>query len=327
MKKLVLILIIGLSAVVLIRTSKYMGSITLTTDKEKVIVGTANRNLMSIVNDLEESKQEDLVQTYRDYYDLPFKELNFIDEEVYEELKQIYAQIDFTSEFEEGDLRSYDFYIEKYQQLVNNEITFYDPDRDEEYYLNQYEFMKDREYSQYDVNKYTYIFFDIDGDSYPELGVTEYIATKTKRFMYFFKYVAENDRMIIWYLTESVYSRIMGTRKMGGDNSGRYYYFEPLDINGKVEMTIKFVRDAVFTNGKVVYLVTLPWDKDEESALHVTKGMKIQGYYTESENRFYFRVTEEQFDELTGRYFLAKEEAEKNLENVSYTYAELFGDD
>ena len=113
------------------------------------------------------------VQAYEDYYDLPFEVLNFIDEEGYEELKQIYAQIDFTSKFEKGDMSTYDFYIKKYKQLVNNEIMFYDARWDEDYYLDQYGQLKNMEHSQYDPYKYTYFFFDIDGDSYPELGVTE----------------------------------------------------------------------------------------------------------------------------------------------------------
>ena len=268
------------------------------------------------------------VQTYEDYYDLPFEELNFIDEEGYEELKQIYAQIDFNSDFKKGDIDSYDFYIKKYRQLVNNENMFYDARWDEDYYPDQYGQLKNREHSQYDPYKYTYFFFDIDGDSYPELGVTERDpVTKMKRFIYVFKYEAIADRMIMWYNTESVYSQMMGTGKMRADKDGRYYYFDQLDINGKEEMTIRFVIEGFFTNGKITYLVTSPWYRDQDNDIFLSKALETQGYYTEQEERFYFRVTEEQFKELTERYFLVTEESEKNLEDVSYTYVELFGDD
>lgn len=99
------------------------------------------------------------MQTYENFYDLPFDELNYIDEEGYEELKQIYAQIDFKSDFKKGNMDSYDFYINKYKKLVNNEIMFYDAYWDKEQYLDQYGQLKNREHSQYDPGKCTYFFF------------------------------------------------------------------------------------------------------------------------------------------------------------------------
>ncbi|MCM1155907.1 MAG: hypothetical protein NC392_11185 [Roseburia sp.] len=338
MKKLISILIIISLLEVLTVSSKHLSDMMHETDKAKMPVsiagiadGEPSNVVISIVNELEMSKEENWLQTYWDFYELPFEELKLINEEGFEDLRAAYAGIDFTSEFEKGDLSSYGFYIEKFKPLINNEITFYDTDTNEEYYLNQYGMLKSFEDSQYDRDKYdrdkyTYFFFDIDSDGYPELGVSEYIY-ETKLYTYIFRYDAETDRIEIWYKTGSVSNRMMGSRKMGGDNGGRYYFFDQLNSNGKLEMQIEFVTDWVFTNGKIIYLVSLPWCKDKEPPLPVTKMMKRQGYYAENQKWFYFRVTEEQYDELTERYFIEKEKAENSLKEVSYTYTELFGNE
>lgn len=331
MKKLVSVLIIILSVTALIKGNLYEENKMLRFEKAGMlkIAGEDQKNLGRVITgEIEEVKLEYSVQTYWDFYDLPFKSLAYVDDSVYEALKQMYAQIDFTSEFKKGDRSSYDFYIKKYRQFVNNEVPFYDAGQDAEYYLNQYGQLEDREHDPYDLDKHTYFLFDMDGDDYPELGVTEYMfpETKTKKFFYIFKYDVRNDRMILWFSTESTYSWMIGSGKVGWQNC-RYYYLDQLDSNGEIRLTTKFVRDAFFTNGELLYLVTSPWYKDEDAQLPVTESMKRQGYYAETEEWFYFRVTEEQFEELTERFFQAEKESWEKIEEVSYTYEELFADD
>lgn len=327
MKKIRSAIVVALLLVTLLITNMHKTSPKFFNIEANMIISETNTICEKLKNKTTNTK-ECPAQTYEDYYDLPFEELNFIDEEVYEELKQIYAQIDFKSDFKKGDIDSYDFYIKKYKQLVNNEIMFYDERWDEDYYLDQYGQLKNREHSQYSLDKYTYFFFDIDGDSYPELGVTEYDpVTKMKRFIYVFKYEAIADRMIMWYSTESTYSWMMGSQRIGWNQYETSYGFIQLNTNGDIERRIEFVKESFFTNGRLIYLVTSPWYQEQYNNTFMSETMKSQGYYTKWEEKFYFRVTEEQFEELAQNFIQAEKDAKENIVEVSYTYAELFGDD
>lgn len=162
-------------------------------------------------------------------------------------------------------------------------------------------------------------FFDKDGDSYPELGVTEYSPViNMKRFIYFFKYEAIADRMVMWYSTESTYSWLMGTQKMGWNQYGTSYGFIQLDTNGDIERRIEFVKDAFYTNGILIYLGSSPWYRDQDNSTFMSKAMKSQRYYTEWGERFYFRVTEEQFEGLTQEFMQAENVIEINKKEAPY---------
>lgn len=275
------------------------------------------------IREIIESKKEYSEHIYKNRYDLPFEEFEYVDDEGYRELEQLYAQVDFTSYFIKTNPDMYSHYIEKYRQLVNNEISFYETDTDEKYYLNQYR-MLDEEYSQYTLDELTFFFFDMDEDGRPELGVTKYeMGSHMKRFIYFFKYKEETDKMIVWYRTESTYDWLIGSKKLGWQNY-RYYDFIQLDENGDSEIWLEFIRDDFFTNGEMLYLVTSP--RDKSGRLMISEEMKRQGFPTEM-GWYYFQVTEEQFDELTERFFQVEEESKENINEVSYTYEELFGDD
>lgn len=65
---------------------------------------------------------------------------------------------------------------------------------------------------------------------------------------------------------------------------------------------------------------------DGREQISMTEEMLKQGYYGEMEDSFFFRVTQEQYEELTKSFLQAKEEAKENLKEVTYTYEELFGE-
>lgn len=51
-----------------------------------------------------------------------------------------------------------------------------------------------------------------------------------------------------------------------------------------------------------------------------------RGFYNYGEMLPYFRVTEEQYDELTEDFYQAKQLATQEIQKVTYTYDELFGE-
>lgn len=138
----------------------------------------------------------------------------------------------------------------------------------------------------------------MDEDDNPELGVTEYFnGTKTKRFIYIFKYDMEEDRMIMWNKLDSSNYFLIGSRLMAVDVDGRYCIFSAWNRDGGVEWEVYFIDDAFYFNGVPVYMVSLPKYANETMMLSLSEEMRRQGYYGE---------------------------AEANIEEVSYTYEELF---
>ena len=66
------------------------------------------------------------------------------------------------------------------------------------------------------------------------------------------------------------------------------------------------------------YLVSLP------EYIPLRDDMKEQGFYDKTDERYFFRVTEEQFEELTKDYYDARKAMHAALDEVTYTYTELF---
>ena len=70
-------------------------------------------------------------------------------------------------------------------------------------------------------------------------------------------------------------------------------------------------------------MVEMHYDYETE-----TKGNREEErpYGTRRSQSTYYRVTKEQYEELTNPFFQALEKAEENLKQVTYTYEELFGE-
>lgn len=60
---------------------------------------------------------------------------------------------------------------------------------------------------------------------------------------------------------------------------------------------------------------------NEDRQMEIPKDIKKQGYsYYDC---YYFRVTGEQYDELTRRYFEAADAADIEIKEITYTYDEM----
>lgn len=243
--------------------------------------------------------------------------VDYVDDELYAEIKEIYERIDFTASFDPGDVTKYGLYKEKFKEFMDGERTVRFKETGEEQYIYEMaEFRMDFEPGEYDAGKYSYYFFDINGDEDPELCVTN-----KARFVYAFQYNQEQDQIVLWkeYISSTI--SLMGTQKLafGGwlgeglirlDENGDRVFFVLFKVEGG-----RSYRNEIEDYG---YLVSLP------EYIELRNDMIEQAIYFEAEERYYFRVTEEQFEELTKDYYDARKASYDALDEVTYTYAELF---
>lgn len=240
------------------------------------------------------------------------------EEECYKFLAMIYGDIDFSINYAKGDRdrKLYDRYKAQFLRLLTEEIPVMEKGR--ECYLHDLgELHPDMGFPVYDPNHYEYYFYDVDGDDTPELCMTDH-----QRFIYIFKYDEEADQIVLW--DEFIGAMfLMGTGKFGWgagggdgliglDENGDYTFLARFKVVGSSE----YLADGEDGWG---YFAALP------DAVEPEDWMKEYADYDEIDDIYYFRVTKEQYERLTGAYFAAAREAYEKREEVTYTYAELLG--
>lgn len=255
-------------------------------------------------------------------YDLPYA-----DEETFDIIREAYGKVAFLGVFAKGDMDVYSDYKRVFLKLLKNDMPFYNPETKEEIYLGDFEGLKLYDestgyHTSYDVQKYKYIFFDMDEDGSPELGIRN---PDNHNAVYIFRYDAEMGRCLLWYEMSNYNYSIFGSRKVSWDWDGKYLVFYQLNEDGEVEC--ETMGTSNWKNLEVSqHTVMLPQYADKEKEIPVTDEMKAQGIFERSTGRWFFRVTEAQYDELMEPYWEAYYLAEQERKKVTYTYKELFGD-
>lgn len=260
--------------------------------------------------------EEDESRTYNSHRDFPYDTMKFVDDETYAFLKEAYDAIDFYGEFKTGDQKLYKRYIAKYKALVKNEVPFYNEEEGKNIYLSEYKLTGYA--ADYDPRRYEYYFFDMDGDNTPELCIRD-----TSHVTYVFKYDAVSDAMILWQEFLSHNEMLHGTRKIQWDWDGMRYGMYELDENGEVTFDVYFLIEAFWSNGNETYMLTVPYYNGKP--IDIPDEMKAQAYFSEENGMYHFKVTEEQFDEITEDYFKAHKQSREAIEKCKYTYDDLFG--
>lgn len=257
----------------------------------------------------EEEDHED--RSYDSFLDFPY-EMTYVDEEAYQYIQNIYTNINWYNEFEIGDLTQYDFYREKYKELIDSQEPFFNPKTGTEMYLNNFESFGSFK------DTINYYFFDMDKDNAPE------ICLQSEKSISIFKYDINQKQFLLWKYIEQGHYALNGSLAIRWDDgSGTVFY--NLDEKGKEICSVSFmIRRSYNTIIGPRYLVSLP-RYAEVTKNDYDKNILKQGYYDKGQSIYYFRVTESQYSELTKDYEKAYEIAKSSLDNVSYSYEELFG--
>lgn len=260
-----------------------------------------------------------------------YEEDNYVSEELFAILKEEYLKLDWQSEFETGNLNEYDFYKEKYRELITNQKPFYDCETGEELFLKDYSAINIPDMDSYDsaMEMYQYYLFDMDQDNMPELCIEGMTCIAI------FKYDRDNDSFLMWKAYEQTsYYGLLGSRTAYFQNpglaSGEYNTFYKLDENGKeiymVTFTIGYYIDSQTDDRNEAYMVAFPYYVDKDQHIELSEEIKRQGFLCTENQEYYFRITKEQFDEITKDYYLAIEQAPEKLKPITYTYEELKGE-
>lgn len=278
-----------------------------------------NESRLEFVPDVIMNREEigvPINRIYDDESDFPHEEMKFVSDEVYEEIKRLYKDIEWQSEFLEGNPDEFDFYREKFKEFLLLERDFLNSETGEILSLKDFSPIKvpDGISNTYDMENYEYYFFDMDGDGGWELCIPE------TGFLAIFKYDKNNDCIILWKEIDSAYFYLGGSQRIIWAD-GRENHFRKLDETGEMEYEVGF-RWRNFESG-MVYFVGTPRYADENKNIEATEDMKNQCYYSRWTKVYYFRVTEAQYKELTEEFMKAYEYAKENIGKVTYTYEEM----
>lgn len=258
------------------------------------------------------------LRCYDSHREFPYGKMEFADEETYAFLKKTYDEIDFTGEFQTGNLDRYDEYKEQFKKMLNSEITFTVPETGEEYDIKDYAGLRTYGDEEFDPGRFCYYLFDMDGDDAPELCIWD-------QETYIFKYDSDSGKMVLWKEIPFYNMHIHGTKALYWHWDGVRYGFQRINEQGEEIFHVYFLLEGFWSNGIVTYMVALPFYNGKQ--VEMPKEMEEQGYFSEENGLYLYQVTEEQFDELTYRYFEALKESDEEIEKVTFTYEELFGAD
>lgn len=87
-----------------------------------------NETTTEIIPDVIKAEDKDIANGRRvvDWKKYPLEEIYFVNEDIYSIVKDAYSNVEWKSKFETGDLAVYEFYKEKFRELLSNEKPYYD---------------------------------------------------------------------------------------------------------------------------------------------------------------------------------------------------------
>lgn len=264
------------------------------------------------------TREHTLVEAMWMYYE--DEEVPFVDEETFELIRKTCQEIGYSTECRKGDSEIYEEYLQKFRQFVQNEVPFLDKRTGREIYISDW---KEKGFSVMRRPVYcSYYFFDVNGDDRPELCMN---SDKTAVFAY----DACTDRIILWTETrrgQGIAGTLTGVGYERYSNSEICEFFR-LNPHGSVEAEILFWTEHADLYRYDINMVMFPVHAARGERWEITEEMKQQGVYEESSGQWFFRITDEQFEELRQSYVEAVESAKEKMGEEVRSYEELFGED
>ena len=244
-------------------------------------------------------------------------EIPFVDDETFVLIREAYEEVEYSAELEKGNLEVYEIYKQKFWSLIKNEVPFLDRETGEEVYIKDWYDSKGwYVLEDFKSSHYSYYFFDMNGDGLPELCVDDCV----------FAYDSDTDQCILWTWLNG--KTIVGTQKAmwNPDYDVDIYEFFQLNPNGDLELDTLFWAEHADLYHDDINMVMFPNYADTAKRWEITEEMKRQGVFEESSGQWFFRITDEQFEELAKPYEEVYKLAVKRHWEESYTYEELFGE-
>ncbi len=316
--------IVILAGVIILLGISIIGGCTNNGIKEKIKKSIQNLERVKLENlgDISPNTSENL-RIYEHWMDFSEeRDLPYTDVKGIKFIRQAYAKVDFEGEFIQGDLGYYDEYIVHFFELLNNDLPFLNIETGKETYLKDFERLaiyEDLDYRQILI-RCEYIFFDIDDDNFPELAIRN---ENDHNAVYIFDYNEQTGKCELWYTLENYWYVILGSKKIAWIWDDRYLAFYQLGSSGDIEcQTLGISR--WFNEEESLHMVMLPVYTKEEG-IYIPDWLKEQGVFSQSDEQWFFRITEEQYEELMAPYWEAYFESQEEIMKVTYTYEELFG--
>lgn len=298
-----------------------------------VIADVANRSAVERNNNQQTEKQESS-QIPKDKYEYTLDEIevkdnrngwsrdkggdiDYADEETFQTLMEIYEGIDFYGEYKKGDTGVYNYYKEKYAELIKGEGKITDEEKIG--YDGQNEFLLEDYRNDTEELEFVY-FFDMDEDGLPELCFEASYGT------YVVKYIPDTDQYIIWWGHRGTSFSITGSRKIQYSHdfgSDTFYSFEQLNEKGGTEITAAFWIEPDTVTGEYSYIVSLPVYEEESREPDIQKEFKKQLDDGTDKESYEFRVTKKQYEKLTENYFDAQRFTWREEVHISYFFPEM----
>lgn len=212
---------------------------------------------------------------------------SYIDVKLFEKIKTVYNTIDFLGSYDLGDVSTYEIYKKKYKQFLQGEQPVIDK------YTGESLYIWESELNNYKIDQFTYYYFDMDGDNYPELCIQDEVST-----LYIIKYEAKTDEILLWMRSVRAPIYVLGTKKLihtEKDGSGEAYI--ELNENGEWEFSLWLKKEMG------TFFITFPHYYDElNKEKELSDEIRKQGFFNEHQKLYYFRVTEQQYNELSENY-------------------------
>lgn len=253
-------------------------------------------------------------------FSIEYENIRCLNDEEFDYIKEVYEKIEFSHEFKKGNTEDYNYYLEQYKKLLEEEVGFLDPKLQEEFYISKFGELS----HDYDKGKYLYYFFDMNGDDSPELCISD-----GTRFVYIFSYEPISEKIILWENLNTTYVKLLGSLKV--------YYMRPgaidlknefiqLNCDGIQECSVMFFEKGfVSKENETAYMVSFPEGETEDAKHSFLKENKDIAYLGVNNDIPFFRVTKEQYNELTDDYFESIKLSRESIKEVTFTYEELFG--
>lgn len=277
------------------------------------------------ISELEQPSEENL-RVYDNDSDFPLDEIIFSDHDAFTLLKNSYKDIDFYGDFEPGNLELYDYFKLNFWRLINNEVPFIRKTTGEKIYLKEFNELYSDSTHKFNPDNYLYHFFDMNEDGNPELFIKDYLSNT-----FIFDYNSDSDEFTLIHELCPSYYQLNGSNKIrweGAGGSRNFRVFYKYNELNEEEYSVYFFSapnyNEILGESESVYMAGLPHYTNRCEKIIIPDNIKKQAYFTKSHGIYYFRITEEQYVDLTSDYYKATRLAKERLENITYTYNELF---